>query len=60
MNDVKSVVRETTGQRPGRDPLSEERRRRVAALRAVHEAAGLAGLVAYCEQLLAGERIPSR
>lgn len=36
----------------GRDVVLEERRRRVALLRAVRTNGGLAGLLAYCERVL--------
>jgi hypothetical protein len=44
-----------TDEAGSRAAVDEERRRRVARLRAVHDARGLAGLVAYCEWVLTGE-----
>lgn len=44
----------------GRDVVLEERRRRVALLRAVRTNAGLAGLLAYCERVLSDAASSSR
>jgi hypothetical protein len=49
-----------TDEAGSRAAVDEERRRRVARLRAVHDARGLAGLAAYCERVLADAAYPQR